>query len=221
MNKLIILLTLFTIFFTFISSFPTTFDKRQSFNPAKNISSKSEFTYYWVTFENDFKSTKTVDVKTCKGKLIATVNLDFANDMKTEGTGITKSGRVINLSDCSCSSKSFSCFEELDKTKFPFGSSSNGTPLIPYITVAANDIRAGTLLYIKKLDGMKLPNSKVHNGCVKVDDKGFGFGGKHIDWFVARESNYKFLINKDPFTNVVVSNGTLPNGQKCAILNYS
>lgn len=99
MNKLVIFLTLFTIFFTFISSFPTNYDKRQSsFNPTQTISSKSEFTYYWVAFESDYKSTKTVDVKTCKGKLIATVNSEFANSMKTEGSGITKTGRVINLS---------------------------------------------------------------------------------------------------------------------------
>lgn len=92
--------------------------------------------------------------------------------------------------------------------------------MVPFTSVAANDIRPGTLLYIQKLDGMKLPNSKVHNGCVKVDDKGFGFGGKHIDWFVAKESNYKALIAKDPFTNVKVFNGTLPNGQKCVLLKY-
>jgi 3D (Asp-Asp-Asp) domain-containing protein len=93
--------------------------------------------------------------------------------------------------------------------------------LVPFITVAANDIRFGTLLYIPKLDGMKLPNNKIHNGCVKVGDTGFGFGGKHIDWFVTSESNYETLTKKDPFTNVAVFNGTLPNGQKCSLLNYS
>ncbi|GES95634.1 carbohydrate-binding module family 50 protein [Rhizophagus clarus] len=193
MNKLLIFLTFFTIFFTLISSFPTTLNKRASFKPTQTISSKSAFTYYWDEFESDHK----------------------------EGTGITKTNRVLNFGDCDCSSKSFSCFDELDKTKFPFGSTSNDTPLVPYITVAANDIRKGTLLYIPKLDGMLLPNGKTHNGCVKADDTGDSFGGKHIDWFVARESNFEFLTNRDPFESVSVFNGTLPNGQNCALLNYS
>ncbi|GBB83547.1 hypothetical protein RclHR1_10240008 [Rhizophagus clarus] len=208
MNKLLIFLTFFTIFFTLISSFPTTLNKRASFKPTQTISSKSAFTYYWDEFESDHKGTKTADIKTCNNKFIVTVLLDFANALKIEGTGITKTNRVLNFGDCDCSSKSFSCFDELDKTKFPFGSTSNDTPLVPYITVAANDIRKGTLLYIPKLDGMLLPNGKTHNGCVKADDTGDSFGGKHIDWFVARESNFEFLTNRDPFESVSVFNDT-------------
>jgi hypothetical protein len=97
MNKLVIFLTLFTIFSTLISSIPTPFDKRQSFKPTQTISSKSAFTYYWIEFESGYKSTKTVDIKSCQNKPIVTVNLDFAKAMKTEGTGITKTGRVLNL----------------------------------------------------------------------------------------------------------------------------
>jgi len=68
---------------------------------------------------------------------------------------------------------------------------------------------------------MVLPNSKIHNGCVRVDDVGYGFGGKHVDWFVAKESNYEFLDSKDSFDKVSVFSGTASNGQKCKILNYN
>ncbi|RIA91585.1 hypothetical protein C1645_875354 [Glomus cerebriforme] len=218
MNKKFAIILILFMIVTFVSSFPTTFEKRQTGN---QISSNSKFTYYWVEFESDYKSTKTVNILTCDGVKITTVNLDFANAMKIEGTGVTKDGRVLNLGDCDCSSSSYDCFEELNKTKFPFGSTANDTPLVPFITVAANDIRKGTLLYIPKLDGIILPNSKVHNGCVKVDDKGFEFGKKHIDWFVAKKSNYDTLTKKNTFTSVSVFNGTSPNGQKCSLLNYT
>lgn len=108
----------------------------------------------------------------------------------------------------------------LDKNKFPFGIAANANPLKPFTTVAANDIRPGTLLYIPALDGLTLPGGQRHNGCVKVDDTGHGFGGKHIDFFVATESIYNFLDNKKSINNVQVFSGISPTGKKCTILNY-
>ena len=70
---------------------------KRSFLLIKYTKSKSDFTYFWVEFESDYKSTKTVNILTCKNVKIATVNADFANAMKTEGTGITKDGKVINF----------------------------------------------------------------------------------------------------------------------------
>ncbi|CAG8499524.1 6668_t:CDS:2, partial [Funneliformis mosseae] len=205
---------------TYVSSFPTTLEsgppgllnhlnKRENVN-GPLISKKSEFTFFWVESESDFKSTKTVDIKSCNGKKLATVNKDFADAMKLEGTGITKDDRVFNLDDCDCGS-SYSCFFQLDKTKFPFGISSSGVPLVPFVTVAANDIKKGTLIYIPKLDGIVLPNGKTHNGCLRVDDEGFSFGKKHIDWFVAKKSNFNALIKKNSFSSVEVFSGTSPS----------
>ena len=87
--------------------------------------------------------------------------------------------------------------------------------MTPYTTVAANDIKQGTVLYIQQFDGMKLPNSKVHNGCVRVDDTGYILGKKHIDWFVAKESNYEFLDGRYSVDKV-----TVYEGQNCPLLNY-
>jgi len=63
----------------------------------KLISNKSAFTYYWIAFEADRKTTATVTLKDCKKKTVATVNRDFAIEMKTEGTGVGKSGSVFNF----------------------------------------------------------------------------------------------------------------------------
>ncbi|GBB83548.1 hypothetical protein RclHR1_10240009 [Rhizophagus clarus] len=187
-------------------------EKRAPFG--KLISSKSVFTYYWVASEADHKSTATVTIRDCKKRAVATVNRDFAIEMKTEGSGRAKNGAVFNFDDCSCGS-TFNCFVALDKNKFPFGIAANEKPLKPFTTVAANDILPGTVLYIPVLDGLSLPGGQRHNGCVKVDDTGHGFGGKHIDWFVATESIYTFLDNRKTIDNVQVFEG------KCTILNYT
>lgn len=110
---------------------------------------------------------------------------------------------------------------KLDKKKFPFGLAANGKALRPFITVAANDIRPGTLLYIPALVNLALPGGKRHNGCVMVDDRGHGFGGKHIDLFVATESIYRALDKQKRISNVQVFDGTSPNGKKCTLLNYT
>jgi len=95
MNKLAIFFALFAILFALVSSFPTNiFEKRQKGN---QISRSSDFTYFWVAYESDFKSTKKTDIKTCGKKTIETVDSDFAKSLRIEGSGITKSGKVINL----------------------------------------------------------------------------------------------------------------------------
>ncbi|CAG8441701.1 10085_t:CDS:2 [Funneliformis caledonium] len=199
----------------FISATPTFSFPAASSEIEKLLSSKSVFTYYWVSFESDHKSSRQVTIRTCDKKPIATVNKDFAIEMKTEGTGVSKSGKVFNFGDCDCGS-GFDCFVELDKKKLPFGESSSENPLTPFVTIAANDIRPGTKLYIPKLDGMIMPGGERHNGCVKVDDEGHGFGERHIDFFVGKESNYKTLIKQKLFTEVEVF-----SAKKCNILNYS
>src|SRR4051794_13769656 len=100
MNKHSISLMILFIMITYASSLPTTLEsglpgpsnhleKRESVK-GPLISKKSDFTFFWVEFENDFKSTKTVDIKTCNGKKLATVNKGFADAMKIEGTGVAK-----------------------------------------------------------------------------------------------------------------------------------
>jgi hypothetical protein len=80
---------------------------------------------------------------------------------------------------------------------------SNGDAFAPYTTVAANDIRLGTTIYVPNFDGVILPSGESHNGCLKVQDEGYGFGGKHIDWFVVSESNYEILDNKLNLTKLM------------------
>ena len=80
------------------------------------------------------------------------------------------------------------------------------------MSVAANDLAQGTLLYVSELNNFQLPNGKKHNGCVRVDDQGVNFSC-HIDWFVLSYS-YEASVNPNLPENahVKISN--------CQVLNY-
>jgi len=180
---------------------------------AKLINRRSVLTYYFLAFEADQKPGPTVTIRTCNKKPLAKVLRSFAEQMKTEGTGRAKNGKVYNFDDCSCG-KGFDCFIELDNKKFPFGIRSEGDALAPFTSVAANDIKSGTTIYVPQFDGVILPRGERHNGCLKVQDEGFGFGGKHIDWFVAKESNFEKLDKKLNLSKIDIFSA------KCNILKY-
>ncbi|CAJ0831156.1 10471_t:CDS:2 [Entrophospora sp. SA101] len=99
--------------------------------------------------------------------------------------------------------------------KFPFGAGETGNPLEPFITLAANDLKTGTKIYLKEFDGLRLPiNNKIHNGCFKIGDTGFSLGKNHIDVFVLKEKFYEKIdakINRERI-NVVTKD--------CKLLNY-
>ncbi|CAG8611829.1 7922_t:CDS:1 [Paraglomus occultum] len=199
MSKLILILLVFTLFFTQTLSRPT--------RP------KSVVTMYWVTSENDFKPSGKTTIRTCQGKSLATVKSNFAEALRIEGTGITSSGKMFNLGDCDCGD-GFSCFTEVDTQLFPFGISSNDEALDPFASAAANDFPIGTKLFVPAFKGLKLPNGLIHNGCVKVADRGYGFGANHIDWFVSTEANYNQIANNVPETTIVKK-------ADCELLKYT
>ena len=159
--------------------------KRASKQSRKKIQSQSAFTYYWIAQPNDYKSGKKVSVKTCSGKTIASVSEDYADALVMEGTGVIGS-KIVNLGDCSCSN--YKCFETVNRKSDPFGLTCKShfmnrippshlflaydSPLRPFITVASNDIKKGTKIYVPQIAGWKIPGSnKKHNGCLLVDGK--------------------------------------------------
>ncbi len=163
---------------------------------AATVSAKhGKWTYYWITFESDESGSGSRDtqLKTCNGKTIASVTRHYAERVRMEGTGKLRDGRVVNLGDCDCGS-GFKCFESYDAGRFPWGMGSNDNAIYPYSSVASNDFKVGTKLYIPALKGVSMPGtSQKHDGCVQVDDKAWSFGSNHIDFFVGHEKNYDTL----------------------------
>lgn len=178
------------------------------------------FTNYWIPKEgekdiddNDHiiyldgpKNMKLLDIK---NNLIKMVSKITYNKFREEGTGILENGIIVNLG------ANNNRFEIVNKNKYMFGIGSNNNPLTPFISIANNDLPLNTKLYIKELDGLVLPNNKTHNGCVRIDDNGYGLKNCHIDFFVLKYLNYEYLekhLNKD---NVIAKI------ENCEINNYT
>ncbi|KAI8583407.1 hypothetical protein K450DRAFT_223505 [Umbelopsis ramanniana AG] len=164
----------------------------------KSCYQKAAFTQYWIPKEgtkdmlNDGKvvtltGPATYSLKTSSGKLIQKVSKITYQKFQMEGTGLLKSGKLVNVGD------SDSEFVVLDQNKHPFGLGSDDKNIYPFVSVASNDLRQGTLLYIKALDGKTLPTGKKHNGCVRVDDVGDSFSGCQLDFFVLEYAYYEKL----------------------------
>jgi hypothetical protein len=158
----------------------------------KLLQKGADFTYYWIAHPEDYSHTgKDVTVRTCDGDSIGTVSEQYADALVMEGTGVL-GNKVVNLGGCSCSN--YKCFMEVDKKEDPYGLTGKlnsdmkiyaltklniffkkkmiayGSPLRPYITIAANDIKKNTKIYVPSIDGWEIPgSSKKHNGCLLVD----------------------------------------------------
>ncbi|KAI9496902.1 hypothetical protein BDB00DRAFT_952523 [Zychaea mexicana] len=181
----------------------------------KQISSGVPMTYYWIAQPQDYDlGGRQVSIKTCEGKTLGKTSVEYADALVMEGTG-ELDNKVVNLGACSCSN--YNCFMEVDKSEDPYGLTSYGSALRPFITAAANDIPQGSKIYVPQLDGWELPGTggKKHNGCLLVDDRGWSFSGKHIDFYVYTMSNYQSLNSEHGVSDVDVY-----EGGGCKLINY-
>ena len=163
---------------------------------ATAVADNAKLTYYWITFESDESGSGPKDTKlqTCSGQTIASVTYHYADRVRMEGTGKLNDGRVVNIGGCDCGS-GFRCFDVYDPRKYPWGIGSANNAIYPFSSVANNDYKVGTKLYVKAFDGFKLPGGQRHNGCFEVGDKGWGLGHNHIDFFAGREKYYHSIAN--------------------------
>ena len=120
---------------------------------------------------------------------IAEVTREFAHQLRVQGTGKLRDGRVVNIwGHCNCEHSP--CFKVIPHQ---WGTAGNGRPLQPFRTVAVDRklIKLGSLLHIPLLEGRVMPGRPpwggfVHDGCVVADDVGGGIKGKQLDLFVGR-----------------------------------
>lgn len=185
---------------------------------SKCYKKNARITQYWIPKEGDkdmnnngksvtLSGSKSKSLKDRKGKTIAKVSKTTFEKFQMEGTGLLKSGTMVNLGE------SNDVFMTLDRAETPYGLGSSGNKLVPWVSVASNDIKKGTKLYIKEMDGLVLPDGKKHNGCVRVDDEGWSMGGCQLDFFVLQFNAYKVLTNKIPSKVTVTA-------KSCAIKDY-
>ncbi|KAI8331338.1 hypothetical protein BC941DRAFT_438898 [Chlamydoabsidia padenii] len=208
------LLTLITITMMALLTSAAPLEKR-----LKSCYKHATLTQYWIPKQGDkdmlnngkvvtLKGPKTKALKTKKGKTIAKVSKTTYEKFQMEGTGLLENGIMVNLD----SGKN--TFVEVNRKKTPYGlGSDDDNALEPWVSVASNDLKIGTTLYIKELDGLKLPDGKKHNGCVRVDDEGWSFDGCQLDFYVLQFSAYNQLDDSLP-GHVTVKK------QKCKVLSY-
>lgn len=101
-------------------------------------------------------------------------------------------------------------FKEITQDQIGVGYGfDNGIPRTPHRTLAADLGRTakddprfkgkgglvpvGTDVYIKEMDGLKLPDGTIHDGWCKVNDTGGGIFGAHFDVFIGYQSNEKIV----------------------------
>ncbi|OZJ04203.1 hypothetical protein BZG36_02975 [Bifiguratus adelaidae] len=136
--------------------------------------------------------------------VIAKVPKVLYDRCQMEGTCKLANGDLINLAN------NYDRFEILGKGT-PFGSGAYD-PLVPFVSVASNDLSGHTTVYIKEFDGLTLPNGETHNGCVRVDDNGWSFGGCHLDLFVM---SYEYYANFNWPSTITT------NIQSCTVKDYN
>ncbi|KAI9293727.1 hypothetical protein K502DRAFT_282029, partial [Neoconidiobolus thromboides FSU 785] len=181
-------------------------------NNNNNLNEKKvKLTYYWIAMEKDYPlkpNEEGINIKSCKDnkQIIKKVSSQYFKKIQMEGSGLLSNNQFINCGDKYCN-----CFDFTEGAK---GNKNN--LLMPYTSIAANDLTFNINIFSKEINGTLLPNNQVHNGCFRVDDTSWSFNNNHIDWFVYDINNYNYLDKKLNYNEV-----TIQLNSNCNILSYN
>jgi 3D (Asp-Asp-Asp) domain-containing protein len=144
----------------------------------------------------DFDGTEVSEVLSPSGELIANVCTRFFKVLSMEGTGVLRDRGQGELTVNWAGSYRFKVMD-----KCIYGEGVKGLCLIPYHTIAADltVYPVGTIIYIPRAEGLKLPNNKIHNGYFIVRDTGGAFRGigpKRVDLFVGVEHDRDNIFSR-------------------------
>jgi 3D (Asp-Asp-Asp) domain-containing protein len=154
--------------------------------------------FYWLAMQAspaDTLGEPEQDIYTSDGFYFGTFPESFVSALRMEGSGLLADGRVVNY-DGRCGYGVGTCFEQLDRATHPYGRGAGRRPLVPFRSVAVDPrvIAIGEPLYIPELDGIRLPDGTVHDGCVRADDTGSAIKRRKIDFFVVSFENFRLLL---------------------------
>lgn len=154
-----------------------------------------KMTFYWLAFESEYANEpRTVELYTRGGWVLGRFAPAYAFELKMEGSGVLRDGRVVNY-DGRCAYGIGTCYQTLDVREHPLGKGGQGRALVPFRSVAVDPrfVPLGTPLYLPELSGMLLPDGTRHDGCVRADDTGGNIKKRELDFFVESYAYYKFL----------------------------
>lgn len=159
-------------------------------------------TYYDFPSERDFKGA-TVPLVTSACKPLATVPRAFFEALCVQGSGKLLGGGTVSFAkrDCACAEScprtgQKICFEALDPSRYPWGRGASGAAITPLVSVAAdsNLLPMGTPIYVAEFDGVVVEEgTPPHDGCFRVEDRGTGVVGEHLDVFAGTTASRREL----------------------------
>ena len=171
-----------------------------------------DVTFYWVAEEDPTSSQRRLLLdQTCRP--LARVSRDFARKLTMEGTGRTRSGKILNVhGPCQCKHQTL-CYAEIDEES-PWGLGVAREPLSPFRSIAVDPdvMPIGTAVYMPALDGVRMPGAKpwgdfIHDGCLKAADRGGNVRGMQIDVFAGLRSHFLLLARDFAGAQIEVHEG--------------
>ena len=153
--------------------------------------------FYWLAYESDYANEKyDVAIYNRHGYYIGSFPSAFVFELKLEGTGILRDGRVLNY-DGECRYGMGTCFRTLSLADHPLGAGVQGRKLEPFRSIAVDPryIPIGAPVYVPELVGLPLPDGTTHDGCLRADDQGGAIKQHKLDFFVESYANFKFLAD--------------------------
>jgi 3D (Asp-Asp-Asp) domain-containing protein len=154
--------------------------------------------FYWLAYESEYANEKyDTAIYTREGWFIGRYPSAFVFELKLEGSGILRDGRVINY-DGECPYGIGTCFRALDPAEHALGRGVQNRPLEPFRSVAVDPrfIPIGSTIYVPEIIGVQLPDGTHHDGCLRADDQGGAIKFQKMDFFVESYFNFKFVADQ-------------------------
>jgi 3D (Asp-Asp-Asp) domain-containing protein len=154
-----------------------------------------KMTYYWMARQQrhiDRLDAGESSLYTRSGFFLGTFNNSFVRALRMEGSGWLWDGTVLNYAG-RCNYGVGTCFDILDRQTHPYGRGARRWPLEPFRSIAVDRrlIPLGDPVYVPELDGVTMPDGRVHDGCVRADDTGGMIKQRKIDFFVVTYEGYR------------------------------
>jgi 3D (Asp-Asp-Asp) domain-containing protein len=151
--------------------------------------------FYWLAYESEYANEHyDTDIYTRTGYWIGRYPQAFVYELKLEGSGILRDGRVLNY-DGECDYGIGTCFKTLELEEHPLGMGAQGRKLEPFRSIAVDPryIPLGAPVYVPELVGVMMPDGTRHDGCLRADDVGGAIKQHKLDFFVESYFNFKAI----------------------------
>jgi 3D (Asp-Asp-Asp) domain-containing protein len=151
--------------------------------------------FYWLAYESEYANEAyDTPIYTRRGYYIGSFPSAFIFELKLEGSGVLRDGRVLNY-DGDCDYGVGTCFKTLALEQHPLGAGVQGRPLEPFRSIAVDPrfIPIGAPVYVPELVGVLMPDGTRHDGCLRADDMGGAIKEHKLDFFVESYNNFKFI----------------------------